>query len=135
VTLQVGVLDAAARRLQVVSAGHPPPLHWSAASGEVAELGSGSLPLGTRLGARPHEASAALAAGDVVLFYSDGLPEIINAHGEPYGAERLARAVRRAAGGGSARQIRDALLATLANYKGDVEQPDDLTLVVMRVGW
>ncbi len=135
VTLQVGVIDAADRRLLVASAGHPPPLHWAAASGEVAELGTGSLPLGTRLGAQPREASVALAAGDVVVFYSDGLPEIINLHGEPYGADRLARALRRAAAAGTARQVRDALLTSVSNYKGDVEQPDDITLVVARVGW
>jgi hypothetical protein len=135
VTLQVGVVDAAERRLVVASAGHPPPLHWSAASGEVTELGSGSLPLGTHLGGSPHEHSAALAPGDVLVFYSDGLPEVINLHGESYGAERLARALRRAAAAGSARQVRDALLTSVSNFKGDVEQPDDMTLVVARVGW
>ncbi len=135
VTLQVGVIDAAARRLLMASAGHPPPLHWSAASGEVAELGSGSLPLGTGLGCQPTEHGVPLAPGDVLVFYSDGLPEVINLHGEPFGAERLARALRKAATAGSARAVRDALLSSVSNFKGDVEQPDDLTVVVARVAW
>lgn len=135
VTLQVGVVDAPGRRLVVTSAGHPPPLHWSAASGEVTELGSGSLPLGTRLGASPVEHCIALDTGDLLVFYSDGLPEVIDMHGEPFGGERLAKALRKAGAAGSARQVRDALLNTVANFKGDVEQPDDLTLVVARVGW
>ncbi|MGH9360516.1 MAG: PP2C family protein-serine/threonine phosphatase, partial [Thermoanaerobaculia bacterium] len=115
------------------SAGHPPALHHAAATGEVVEMGSGSLPLGTRLGAQPTEREAALAPGDLLVFYSDGLPEVIDFRGEHYGVERLARALRRAAGAGSARQVRDAILNSVANFKGDVEQPDDLTLVVARV--
>ncbi|HVF58228.1 MAG TPA: PP2C family protein-serine/threonine phosphatase [Thermoanaerobaculia bacterium] len=135
VTLQVGIVDATERRVTVASAGHPPALHCAAATGEVTELGSSSLPLGTRLGAEPREQTVGLAPGDLLLFYSDGLPEVLDRHGEHYGAERVARALRRAAGAGSARQVRDALLNSVANFKGDVEQPDDLTLVVARVGW
>ena len=36
--------------------------------------------------------------------------------------------------GASARLVRDSLLNSLARFKGDVEQEDDLTLVVVRVG-
>ena len=135
VTLQVGIVDAAERRVTVASAGHPPALHCAAATGEVTELGSSSLPLGTRLGAEPREQMVGLAPGDLLLFYSDGLPEVLDRHGEHYGAERVARSLRRALNAGSARQVRDALLNSVANFKGDVEQPDDLTLVVARVGW
>ncbi|HEX5759909.1 MAG TPA: PP2C family protein-serine/threonine phosphatase [Thermoanaerobaculia bacterium] len=133
VTFQVGIVDVGARRIVVASAGHPPALHFAAATGEVAELGSATLPLGTRLGAQPAEQGVALAAGDLLVFYSDGLPEVIDRHGEHYGVERVTRALRRAADGGSARQVRDALLNSVANFKGDVEQPDDLTLVVARI--
>ena len=91
VTLQVAIVDAAERRLTVASAGHPPALHCAAATGEVTELGSSSLPLGTRLGAEPREQVVGLAPGDLLLFYSDGLPEVLDRHGEHYGVERVAR--------------------------------------------
>ena len=37
------------------------------------------------------------------------------------------------AGSRTAREIRDAILGDLANFKGDQEQADDITVVVVRV--
>jgi sigma-B regulation protein RsbU (phosphoserine phosphatase) len=67
------------------------------------------------------------------VFYTDGLIEARNAHGQEYGDARLQRAVSRAAEGRTAREVRDAILGDLANFKGDEDQTDDLTLVVARL--
>ena len=39
----------------------------------------------------------------------------------------------RAANSRTAREIRDAVLGDLSNFKGDQEQSDDMTLVVVRL--
>jgi Stage II sporulation protein E (SpoIIE) len=119
-------------RLCLASAGHPPVLHYCAHSGLFEEVGSGALPLGTHLDARFEEQSCAVSPHDVLVFYTDGLVEARNDQGVDYGDARLQRAVARAAGA-SAREIRDSILGDLANFKGDAEQSDDITVVVARI--
>jgi serine phosphatase RsbU (regulator of sigma subunit) len=41
--------------------------------------------------------------------------------------------VARAAGSRTAREVRDAILGDLSNFKGDAEQADDITVVVVRL--
>jgi serine phosphatase RsbU (regulator of sigma subunit)/uncharacterized membrane protein len=132
-TLLCAVLDRTEDTLDVVSAGHPPVLHYDVRSGRFDEVGKGAPPLGTFLEARYETVRRPVAAGDLLVFYTDGLVETRNAGGQEYGDARLQRAVARAAGGGTARQVRDAILGDLANFKGDEEQADDMTVVVVRL--
>ena len=122
-------------RLTLASAGHPPVLHYSARTRRFEEVGAGAPPLGTSLDARFELRSCPLLPRDLLVFYTDGLVEARNAQGQDYGDARVQRAVVRAAGtaGGSAREIRDAILGDLSNFKGDEEQSDDITLVVARI--
>jgi sigma-B regulation protein RsbU (phosphoserine phosphatase) len=73
------------------------------------------------------------AAGDVVIFYTDGLTEARDHLDREYGEARLARVVQRAEGARSARAVRDAILEDLSSFKGDGDQQDDITLVVLRL--
>jgi serine phosphatase RsbU (regulator of sigma subunit) len=79
-TAVVGVYDPSARTLSWARAGHPAPLLTVARDRSVAEL---PAPPGLLLGADGDVAypvaTAALAPGDVVLFYTDGLVERRNA--------------------------------------------------------
>lgn len=133
VTLLCAFLDSSGRRLVLSSAGHPPVLYYAAAAGRAEELALPALPLGTRLPAGYRELALPLAAGDVLAFYSDGLTEMGNSGGDVYGSARLARALCEAARDKPAREIRNAVLADLANFKGDSRRLDDVTLVVVRV--
>ncbi|HEV8578765.1 MAG TPA: PP2C family protein-serine/threonine phosphatase [Thermoanaerobaculia bacterium] len=133
VTLLCAVLDRAEDVLSVVSAGHPPVLHHDPRSGSFDEVGVGAPPLGTFLETEYRTVQRPLATGDLLVFYTDGLVEACNAHGQEYGAARLQRAVARAAASRTAREVRDAILGDLSNFKGDQEQADDLTLVVVRL--
>lgn len=133
VTLLCAVLDREDDTLTVVSAGHPPVLHYDPRSGRFDEVGEGAPPLGTSLEAQYRLVRRPVAAGDLLIFYTDGLVETRNSRGHDYGDARLQRAVARAAASRTAREVRDAILGDLANFKGDEEQADDLTLVVMRL--
>ena len=131
-TLLCAVLDRAEDTLTVVSAGHPPALHYDSRSGRFDEVGAGAPPLGTQLSAEYRTVLRPLVAGDLLVFYTDGLVEARNARDQEYGDARLQRAVARAADSRTAREVRDAILGDLSNFKGDQEQADDLTLVVVR---
>lgn len=134
VTLLASFLDPVARRLRLSSAGHPPPLRYAAASGEVEEIYCPALPLGTRLRSHYSEVESPLEVGDLVCFFTDGLTETANGGGEAYGLERLTKILADAASRGRpAREVRNLVLADLSNFKGDVRRSDDVTLVVVRV--
>ena len=134
VTLLAGFLDPVTKRLRLSSAGHPPPLHYSTATARIEEVASPALPLGTRLKSHYSEVEASLAPGDLICFFTDGLTETANGDGDAYGQERLTKILAEAAGRGRpAREVRNAILADLANFKGDVRRGDDVTVVVVRV--
>jgi sigma-B regulation protein RsbU (phosphoserine phosphatase) len=134
VTLLASFLDPAAGRLKLSSAGHPPPLRYAARTGTVEEIACPALPLGTRLKSHYAEVESPLEPGDLVCFFTDGLTETSNGDGDAYGLERLTRILAEAAGRRRpAREVRNALLADLSNFKGDVRRGDDVTLVVVRV--
>jgi len=133
VTLQIAVLDRRQKRITLVSAGHPPALHFRAAEGRAHELGGPAVPLGTRLESRLVEQSADLGPGDVLVFYTDGMPEAIDLHGEQFGDERIRQALDRSATGHSSAEIRTLLLEGVNRFKGDIELSDDLTIVVGKI--
>jgi hypothetical protein len=133
VTLLCAVIDWDARTLTVASAGHPPVLRYDARAREFEEVGRGAPPLGTLLDVRYEEVRCPLAPGDLLVFYSDGIIEARSSLGKDYGDARLKQAVARAANSRTAREVRDAVLGDLSNFKGDHEQADDITLVVLRL--
>jgi serine phosphatase RsbU (regulator of sigma subunit) len=132
-TLLCAVLDHEAGTMTLVSAGHPPVLLRDAKTGRFEEVGEGAPPLGTFLDARYEPVHRPVEPGDLLVFYTDGLVEARNGQGQDYDYARLQRAVDRAAGSRTAREIRDAVLGDLSNFKGDQEQADDITLVVVRL--
>ncbi len=139
VTLACAVIDRLEKRVRVTTAGHPPVLHWQARGGLVEEVGRGSPPLGTNLPVRFELEVRPCHAGDLLVLYTDGLIEARDAEGRDYGDDRLARLVAEVAGARkppasvTAREMRDAILGDLANFKGDSEQLDDMTVVVLRL--
>jgi serine phosphatase RsbU (regulator of sigma subunit) len=134
-TLLCAVLDSEAGTLTVTSAGHPPVLHYDSRRRSFEEIGQGAPPLGTFLQADYVEERRPVAAGDLLIFYTDGLVEARNAQGQDYGDARLQRAVARAVDRRTAREVRDSILGDLAIFKGDEEQADDITVVVVRLRW
>jgi len=131
-TLQIAVLNAETRRLTVANAGHPPLVRLDASTGRTGVVGTSGLPLGTQLEPDFAVVEKPLESGDVLVFYTDGIPEVSDFHEECFGEERLVREVERAGRRKSARQIRDSILNEVSRFKGDVRQSDDLTLVVAR---
>lgn len=127
-TLFYGLLEPQTGRLDFVSAGHPFPL-LRRASGELIRLGMGSYPLGVRENLRLATDSVELAASDLLVLYSDGIPEAVNKDGESFSYERLQHSVEP---GGTAQAVHDRLLADLAEFEGDEPPLDDRSLVVIQ---
>lgn len=75
--------------------------------------------------------SIELAVGDVVILYTDGIPEAENLQGKHYGIDRICE-VARLHVGKSAREIQQAIIADLKDYIGTQKIYDDITLLVLK---
>ncbi|MCP3964276.1 MAG: PP2C family protein-serine/threonine phosphatase [bacterium] len=133
VTMLYAVLDDDRKELTLSSAGHPPLLRYIVDTHEVEEIGIPALPLGTALGNDLGEKTVPFRSGDIFLFYTDGIAETLDGRQQLYGNERLIHRLRATAHDRSAREIRDTLLGDVWNFKGDGEQTDDITMVVVKV--
>ncbi|HEX2164877.1 MAG TPA: SpoIIE family protein phosphatase [Thermoanaerobaculia bacterium] len=129
-TACLAVLDVASGRMELVNAGHNPPLVVRA-GGAVEELEAGGFPLGLVPESDYESAAPALAPGDVLVLYTDGIVEAEDPAGEQYGSERLTELCRRARGG-TAAEIAAALEEDLARFTAGAVQGDDRTYVILR---
>jgi serine phosphatase RsbU (regulator of sigma subunit) len=114
----------------VASAGHPAPLVLHP-DGGVDQLRGGGLPLGIFPDAGPAREEHSLSAGDVLLFYSDGLADARGRDRGDFG-DRLPGEVA-ALAGQPPRQIL-ARLQELALEFCDGQVRDDIILIALGVG-
>jgi sigma-B regulation protein RsbU (phosphoserine phosphatase) len=138
VTAFYGVYHPAARTLTYARAGHNPPRFLRKAGGSdgrtVTPLDAiGNLPLGILPGIAYDEATVQLAAGDTILFYTDGITEAMNAADELFGEERLDRLVASQAGGAGAAALIERILAEVRTFEGTRPAADDRTLLAALV--
>lgn len=96
-SLFAGRLDPVSGKLEYCSAGHPPAMLLRA-SGEMELLTDGGMLLGVLPDATYCRGVIELAAGDVLLAYSDGVIESLNKADEEFGIARLETQLRQAAG-------------------------------------
>ena len=71
--------------------------------------------------------------GDVLVLYTDGVTEAMNASHDQFGQDRLETALR-ASEGASAEGVLDTIVKAIRSFTGDIPQSDDLTLFVVRRG-
>jgi phosphoserine phosphatase RsbU/P len=115
--------------LEVCNAGHCPPLVVSANG--VRSLEPTGLPVGTFLSSHYTSHTLDLAAGDVVVLYTDGLTEARDATGMEYASERL-EAHLASLGARAPREVVTSCLQDLARHLGGESLQDDLTLLALR---
>jgi phosphoserine phosphatase RsbU/P len=130
VTLFYGVLDGHSRRFTYCNAGHPPAILLR--NGQVTELPSDNMVLGIEPEETFRQEFVDLLPGDAVLIYTDGLPDAMNFEKQPYGKDRILKALQTVAGG-SAQDIADHLLWDVRRFVGLTSRSDDLTMIVMKV--
>ncbi len=127
------VLDLEAGSITYANAGHTRPLWHHAADGSLTELDQRGIVLGAFEEITLGQERIDLAPGDVLVFFTDGVTDALNAQGEEFGDERL-RQVILANARGTAQEVLWAITAALAEFVGETEQADDVTGVVVRWG-
>ena len=121
------------RRLSYVNAGHNPPivLRNSVGSYDVLRLETG----GPVIGLWPHryeQGSFSLEVGDLVVLFTDGVSESMNARSEEWGEESLIGCAK-TSHGLLALEALSRILAAAEAFAAGAPQHDDMTLVVLRV--
>ena len=129
-TAILAVVDTATGRLTYTVAGHNPAL-LVRAGGTVEELGSTGPPLGLLPSVVYAAGEVALAAGDALVLYTDGLVEAADPDDEEYGLERAAEVCRRHAGADPGALAR-ALEEDVEAFVRGVPFADDRTLLIVR---
>lgn len=127
-------LDRRTGRLRYVNAGHNPPYLMRRDFGalEIIELRTGGTVLGLFPESEYEEGEIQLRAGDLLVAFTDGVPEALNAAGEEFGEERL-KVVMQNAAGKPAPDVSSQLSQAVRDWIGSAEQHDDLTFVIATI--
>jgi phosphoserine phosphatase RsbU/P len=136
-TTFVSYLDPSSGLVQFASAGHNPPLLYRAetnlragdASCEYLE--SSGVALGVFEEVNYEEQYRRMSPGDILILYTDGITEILDASGEEFGEERLERFMKENADR-TAQEIKDRIMQAVSIFSKDGMPYDDETLVVVK---
>ncbi|NUQ68470.1 MAG: SpoIIE family protein phosphatase [Phycisphaerales bacterium] len=141
-SLWYGVIDPARLRLTYCSAGHEPtlvirvPKNRAPTNADIDELTVGGMVVGIEPTQRYQRAVFDLKPRDVLIAYTDGLPDTRNFQGERFGKKRLRAAVLHilaAEPDASAARIVEQILWHLRQFAGLTPRPDDTTILAVRV--
>jgi phosphoserine phosphatase RsbU/P len=141
ITMAYAVIDLAGRRLLYARAGHTPLIHRRETdSGESAV--DVLLPDGMVLGLKIDggemfsrllvEMELPLRRGDLLLLFTDGITEAMNAESDLFGEERLSRLVAEH-GHLPTEELRERILREIDAFVAGAPQHDDMTMVLVRI--
>jgi len=126
------VFDHAGRVLKIAAANNPV---WIVRNGVLTEIRPDKMPVGKSV--RDQEAftlhTVDLQAGDLIYALTDGFPDQF---GGPKGKKFMSKALKElltANAGLPLQEQRDLLEATFSNWKGDLEQIDDVCLIGIKI--
>ena len=122
--------DAAHRVFTYINAGHNNPI-LRRSSGLIERLDVGGLPLGIQPEAKYESASVAIAPGDWLVIFTDGVVEAENARQDEYGETRLLIGDRGRAASTPAEMLK-RLMAELDLFVGNTPQHDDVTCLLVK---
>jgi sigma-B regulation protein RsbU (phosphoserine phosphatase) len=115
------------------NAGHNPPVLYRAATQNFEYLTGKGIVLGLFEEITLQDLSAQMNPGDLLVFYTDGIPEAMSQQNEEFGEQRLCEAIW-AHRHGSAQQVKESIIEAVMLFTKNAVQSDDLTLVVVRRG-
>jgi len=131
VTVFYGVLHYPTGTLRYVRAGQDKPLLFRVGATEPMPLEAEGRFLGMLPGLTLEEREISLQPGDLLIAYSDGVPDAVNERDDPYTAERLIGIVKQMPEA-SASEVCAAIFADVFEFRGSAPAFDDITVLVAR---
>jgi len=120
-------MDTAKGSIKWVSAGHP--VQYLVRQGKCIRLGGRGRIIGVLSDPHFSVESSEFSDDDRLVLFTDGLLEQIDAAGEEYGEARLVSILEGKGTGDTAASINNAILASLADFRGTEDQVDDVTII------
>lgn len=102
-------------------------------TGTIDELSTGGTIIGMFPQMSYEEAVVDLQPGDVLLIFTDGVPEALSPAEEEFGEDRLRDVLRRVAHFSSVDEMAAHISQELRSWIDDAEQYDDLTFILVKV--
>ena len=130
VTMVLGLYEPETGALTYVNAGQNPPL-LRRASGHYERLTDGGMALGMFENATYTAGQVTLAAGDVLVLFSDGITEAENSAGIAFEDEGLARTINRH-WWEDMKTLGTSVLGAVLAHAADARIADDLTVLAIR---
>lgn len=135
ITMTYGILDGEKRTFKFARAGHDPALWYHAAEKKIESLAPKGVAVG--LGRvedferNLQEQEIVLPPGDILLLYTDGITEAVDAEENEFGRERLIETAQGCAQS-SAAEISARVIQRLDAFTDDAPPHDDRTLIVIK---
>ncbi len=141
ITMTYAVIDLASRRMHYARAGHTPLIcrrENGIGDASVEVLAPDGLVLGLRIDGGElferllTEAELPLQRGDLLLLFTDGISEAMNANSDLFGEERLAKLVGEH-GHLPVEELRERILRDIDAFVAGAPQHDDMTMILLKV--
>lgn len=131
ITSFYGILDPVEGSLTYCNAGHNPPfLLRNADDKAVVSLSRTGIAIGIEPNSTWNKETVNIQAGDILILYTDGIPDAQNSIGSFFDCERMIN-VARENSGKMAYEIQSAIIEEIQKFVGDVPQTDDITLMIL----
>jgi sigma-B regulation protein RsbU (phosphoserine phosphatase) len=129
-TLCYAVFDLKRRTLTLANSGLPYPLHLH--EGRASSIELAGVPLGSFDQSVYEQRQLALQAGDLFVFYTDGIVDALDEEGREFSLARLCAIIEEQQSK-PAQQIVEAVFEAIDRFRGGAPRADDTTLVVVKI--
>jgi phosphoserine phosphatase RsbU/P len=138
VTMLMAVWDDSNQTLQIANAGSVQPLFVAANPADTTQppavrtIQAEGFPLGLFPNAEYEEFTLSTRPGDLIVFFSDGIVDAVNATSDMFGDDRLKQLLE-SQHHPTAQSTVDAILQAVTDFQAGTAHFDDETIVVLRV--
>jgi sigma-B regulation protein RsbU (phosphoserine phosphatase) len=130
VTFFYAVVNTESKKIIYTNAGHNAPILLRK-NGEIVRLQTGGIVIGFLQNFEYRQEELNFTPGDILLLYTDGITETMNARNEEFGEERLI-ATLKANKDKNVYDIRKAIIQEVQKFSARKAQDDDMTLLVCK---
>ncbi len=132
ITAFYGILDPESGLLTYCNAGHSPPMLLSQKDGGMIHaLTPTGMPIGIDEDSTWTQAEIYIQPGDLLVLYTDGIPDAQNAEGVFFKERRLIEILQKHQGA-HAQEVQAAILEAVTQFSAGNAQFDDITLLVLK---
>ncbi|HAC31207.1 MAG TPA: serine/threonine protein phosphatase [Treponema sp.] len=121
-----------AKQIQFATAGTTPVLLYSAAKGNIERKSISCEPIGVEKTTTYKDIQFTVSPGDIIITYSDGVVEALNAEGKQYSLERLSNLIKTNSKM-SGKDIAALVKTDIKKFIGSEALHDDQTLLVLKI--